>query len=333
MNERRRPPRPTPKPKPRNKTDGQEAAENVGDPDIEGVTLVRHDKVAAIILRATRPLTSETVKRVGEQIRAIYGKDIPVVLLEGDVDLEMIDEAEMRERGWVRAQPKNLVRAKPEVAPVDFTPVSWEEYGERIRTSLAKSAKKEREMREAIDAVMAAGLFAATGKGAVTIALAKVFAAMIPNGEPMPLIPEGWAPVVLAIDPVTGEFLTIVGPRSEPDGRVEPVETMLARQMQNSVASTLCAVREAGRPKPKPRDEARPRPKTGGSDCVEAVVVGPINDQTCEACRAAVGMRFDASGDDECIRDIIRRCECEHGCGLIVADPDRLETDDESEEK
>jgi len=105
-----------------------------------------------------------------------------------------------------------------------------------------------------------------TPKGEVALALANVFATMLPDGEPMTEIPEGWAPVALAINPATGEFLTIAGPRSGPDGRVEAVETMLARQMQNSVAGAIGAVREAGRPQPKPRNEARPQPKPGEPD-------------------------------------------------------------------
>ena len=106
-------------------------------------------------------------------------------------------------------------------------------------------------------------------KGEVAFALAEMFAAMLPDDEPIAEIPEGWAPVALAINPATGEFVTLAGPRSEPDGRVEALETMLARQMQSSVAGAVSAVREAGRPQPKPRDEARPQPKLGEPDYEE----------------------------------------------------------------
>lgn len=118
-----------------------------------------------------------------------------------------------------------------------------------------------------------------TPKAIVVLALARVFATMIPDDEQLAEIPEGWAPVALAINPMTGEFLTIAGPRSEPDGRVEAVETMFARQMQNVTAKAVGAVREAGRPQPKPmkegrpiakpRDEARPQPKPGEPDYEE----------------------------------------------------------------
>lgn len=86
-------------------------------------------------------------------------------------------------------------------------------------------------------------------KGEVAFALAEMFAGMIPDGELVHEIPEGWVPVVLAINPMTGEFLTIAGPRSGPDGRVEALETMLARKMKSSLAGAVVAVREAGLPK------------------------------------------------------------------------------------
>jgi len=75
---------------------------------------------------------------------------------------------------------------------------------------------------------------------------------MIPDDVPMHDIPEGWAPVMLAINPATGDFLTIVGPRSKPDGRVQALETMLARQFKSTVGAVVGAVREAGKPQPKP---------------------------------------------------------------------------------
>ena len=211
---------------------------------------------------------------------------------------------------------------------IEFTPVSWDEYGKRIEASLAKSAKKEGDMTAMLVAVMAAGLLAATEKGAVALALAKVFAAMIPDGKPMHEIPEGWAPVALAINPATGEFVTLAGPRSEPDGRVEALETMLARQMQASVAGAVGAVREAGRPQPKPRDEARPiakprdlarpQPKPGEPDYADYVVAGPLDAGTCESCRNVIGDRVSPNAAGDYLEDLQRDCECENGCRLTV---------------
>lgn len=197
---------------------------------------------------------------------------------------------------------------EPAEPAIEFTPVSWEEFEERINVALAKSAKKEREMTAMLDAVMEAGLLAASEKGGVAIALAKAFAGMIPDGEPMNEIPDGWAPVALAINPATGEFLTLAGPRSEPDGRVEAVETMLARQLQNAVASTIGAVREAGRPQPKP----------GKPDCTENVITGPIDEGTCEECRSMIGKRVSPSKTADYLRGIQVRCECVNGCRLTV---------------
>lgn len=135
---------------------------------------------------------------------------------------------------------------KPTEAEVEYLALDWAEYQKRINASLAKCAAADRQA-EMIDAIMAAGLFAATDKGAVSLALAEVFATLIPDGEPMQEIPEGWAPVALAINPTSGEFVTLAGPRSAPDGRVEPLETMLAKWLKDTVADTLGAVREAGR--------------------------------------------------------------------------------------
>lgn len=242
---------------------------------------------------------------------------------------------------WTPAEP-DPEADEPAEPVIEFTPVSWEEYGERINAALAKSAKKEREMTAMLDGVMAAGLLATTEKGPVALALANMFVEMLPNGEPMVEIPEDWVPVVLAINPMTGDFLTIAGPRSGPDGRVEAVETMFARQMQNSVAGAVGAVREAGRPQTKrsdetrpiakPRDLARPQPKPGEPDYVEYVITGPIDEFSCETCRHAVGERVSPNTASDYLEDLQRDCDCENGCRLTVKHPDDLETEEESEE-
>lgn len=145
-------------------------------------------------------------------------------------------------------------------------------------------------------------------KGEVAFALAEMFAAMIPDGEPIAAIPEDWVPVVMAINPMTGEFLTIAGPRSEPDGRVEAVETMLARQMQGAVAGAVSAVREAGRPQPMP----------GEPDYADYVVAGPLDAGTCESCRNVIGDRVSPNAAGDYLEDLQRDCECENGCRLTV---------------
>lgn len=201
-----------------------------------------------------------------------------------------------------------VIPLRPDAEPaVEFTPVSWDEYGKRIEASLAKSAKKEREMTAMLDGVLTAGLLAATEKGAVAIALAQIFSGMIPDDEPIHEIPEGWAPVALAINPATGEFLTIAGPRSEPDGRVEALETMLAKWGKDALAHTIGAVREAGR-QPMLIDEY--------------VITGPIDEGTCEECRSMIGKRVSSSKTADYLRGIRIRCECVNGCRLTVEHED-----------
>jgi len=85
---------------------------------------------------------------------------------------------------------------EPAEPVIEFTPVSWEEYEKRIEASLAKSAKKEREMTAMLDGVMAAGLLATSVKGNYVLALAELFASMIHDEEPMTDIPEDWVPVL-----------------------------------------------------------------------------------------------------------------------------------------
>ena len=135
---------------------------------------------------------------------------------------------------------------KPTEAEIEYTALDWGEYQERINASLAKCAEADHKA-EMIDTIMAAGMLAVSSKGGAMIALAELFATMIPDGEPLSEIPEGWAPVALAINPATGEFVTLAGPRSAPDGRVEALETMLAKWGNDSIRHTLGAVRDAGR--------------------------------------------------------------------------------------
>lgn len=195
--------------------------------------------------------------------------------------------------------------AESEAEPIEYRRVEPEELIERLTKPLIKADAQAK----MIDRLLALGALAESEKSSVALALAEVFAEMLPDGEQIHEIPEGWAPVALAINPATGEFLTIAGPRSEPDGRIEPLETMLARQMQSSLSGAVGAVREAGRPQPT---------KVG-----EFVVTGPIDEGTCEQCRLSIGDKVKPSAEAEYLAEAQRLCECVNGCRLSIEHPDK----------